>query len=216
MSRNKESERARLRAYYLEHRDEFLERARQRREAHPEENRENYQKNRERLLERKYQEAATPIGYLKRAYNRQLKSSKERGHQPPAYTVEELIGRYAADPEFLALHQAWLESGRDKKLAPSFDRKRNAEGYSFDNIELTTWAENDRRFREEWKIPVLVFKGDLWVGRYESLQAAREELGICHQSSAGPFLNSDRKTKGYLVYSEEFYQTHFQNQEKQA
>jgi len=89
----------------------------------------------------------TKEGKLKRVYSNQLKSSKERGHNPPTYTKQQFIDRFINDKKYLLLHSKWVASDYDKMLSPSFDRLDDYKGYSFDNIQIITWQENDAKGR---------------------------------------------------------------------
>jgi hypothetical protein len=46
---------------------------------------------------------------------------------------------------FHQLYAAWVESGYDRKLAPSVDRVDSTRGYEIDNLEWVTHSENSRR-----------------------------------------------------------------------
>jgi hypothetical protein len=47
--------------------------------------------------------------------------------------------------EFHALFDCWVNSGFDRKLAPSVDRVDSSQGYSVGNMEWVTHSENSRR-----------------------------------------------------------------------
>ena len=83
-----------------------------------------------------------------RIYNDQGSNSKVRGHQPPAYTLEEFREWFAVQSNKAKLWKAWEESGYDKWSAPSVDRLDQTKGYSFDNIELVDYKTNDARERQ--------------------------------------------------------------------
>lgn len=50
-----------------------------------------------------------------------------------------------ASPDFHRLYSEWVESGYDRKLAPSVDRKDSSIGYRPWNMEWVTHSENSRR-----------------------------------------------------------------------
>ena len=50
-----------------------------------------------------------------------------------------------ADPEFHRLFDEWVESGYERKLSPSVDRKDSSQGYEIENMEWVTHSENSRR-----------------------------------------------------------------------
>lgn len=84
----------------------------------------------------------TPYGRISYIRNQQKTSSKARGHEAPPYSQNELFD-WAVDNNLFALCTAWEASGFDKDLAPSIDRKDVTVGYSFENIRLVTWKENN-------------------------------------------------------------------------
>lgn len=86
----------------------------------------------------------TKFGLFARLYSHQLESSRKRGHNKPEYTLNELRDKFINDDLFLDLYAKWVESDYYKYKTPSFDRLDNTKGYSFDNIQLVTWAVNDK------------------------------------------------------------------------
>lgn len=47
--------------------------------------------------------------------------------------------------EFHRLFREWVESGYNRKLAPSVDRLDSSRGYELDNMQWVTHSENSRR-----------------------------------------------------------------------
>ena len=84
----------------------------------------------------------TKKGLVSDIYSEQKRSSRRRGHKPPAYTVLELRQWFREQPSANKLYKAWKLSGYDKDLRPSVDRLDDSKSYSFDNIQLMTWGEN--------------------------------------------------------------------------
>ena len=94
----------------------------------------------------------TRRGFLMRLYrNMQSRATGVQWEKKHLYQDCELLPRAIfyvwADksPEFHALFDAWEESGHDRKLTPSVDRKNSAKGYSLPNMEWVTHSENSRR-----------------------------------------------------------------------
>ena len=87
----------------------------------------------------------TPIGKLRYIYKHQLQNSKTRGHNLPEYTEQELVDRYINSTEYKDIYNVWKDSGFKSELAPSIDRLKDSEGYSLNNIQLTTWQENNSK-----------------------------------------------------------------------
>ncbi len=93
----------------------------------------------EKLLAR----TRTIEGKLKKIYDNQIESSKNRKHPKPTYIKKEFINMYKGNEDYLKLYHSWVESDYDKWLSPSFDRKDNSKGYDFDNLKCwCTWQEN--------------------------------------------------------------------------
>lgn len=72
----------------------------------------------------------------------QRKSCKKRGHEMPAYTLDELRSWVFSQPNFETLFNEWVASSFDKWKTPSIDRINEKLSYTFDNIRLTTWRDN--------------------------------------------------------------------------
>ena len=85
----------------------------------------------------------TKFGIFARLYSHQCEASRKRGHEKPQYTWNELRSNFIDTPLFNKIYDEWVKSNFLKEKAPSFDRIDNSKGYSFDNIRLTTWKEND-------------------------------------------------------------------------
>ena len=81
-------------------------------------------------------------GIGKYIYKVQKQSSKKRGHNPPEYSLDEFEKWLFSQPIFYKIYDEWKESGYDRWLKPSVDRKDNSLPYSIDNIVLMTWKEN--------------------------------------------------------------------------
>lgn len=92
---------------------------------------------------RKIKLKTDPYQVFRKIYLTQQKSSKKRGHHPPAYSFEELVQWAEEQPLLTEIWETYQASGHDKDLVPSVDRKNDKKGYTLDNIRLTTWAENN-------------------------------------------------------------------------
>lgn len=128
----------------------------------------------------------TPYGRISYIRVTQRKSSKARGHEVPTYTQNELFD-WAVDNNLFALCDSWKAAGFPKNLAPSVDRKDVTKGYSFDNIRLVTWQENneaqyaDRKnckvvTRQNRSIEQLSLSGEL-LAVHKSIAAAARVTG---------------------------------------
>lgn len=84
----------------------------------------------------------TENGLIARIYGSQVTNSKRRKHSCPKYSQEELKQWLLNKKKFHKLYAIWVTSSYDTNLKPSVDRLDDSRGYSFDNIQLMTWAEN--------------------------------------------------------------------------
>lgn len=91
----------------------------------------------------------TKSGLITRIYAHQKDKSRKRGHHQPLYTLHELRMWCFEREEFHRLFKEWEDSGHEKDLVPSVDRLDNSKGYSFDNIQIVTWAINNLLGRQK-------------------------------------------------------------------
>lgn len=122
-------------------------------------------------------------GVASKIYGHQLSSSYRRGHEAPRYTRDDLLDWLMSQKLFHHLFHLWEISNYDKYLKPSVDRKEDKLGYTFSNIQLMTWGENDTKANRDKKsgklsyssIPVSQYSSNgVLLAVYHSLsQAAR-------------------------------------------
>ena len=84
-------------------------------------------------------------------YKHQCKSSINRNHPQPSYTFAELLHKYITDTKYLEIFNNWVKSEYDTYQAPSIDRIDNTLPYTLDNIQMTTWQQNNDREHKEHK-----------------------------------------------------------------
>ena len=87
----------------------------------------------------------TKMGLIRQIYDAQIHRSKRRHHPPPKYKIHELENWLFNQAKFHILYDNWVKSGYDKKLFPSCDRIKNNLPYTFDNLQLMTWDENNKK-----------------------------------------------------------------------
>jgi len=91
----------------------------------------------------------TMDGVFTRIYGQQRSSSTRREHEMPLYTKQEMSEWLKRDWLFNLLYTNWCNCGYIKSMKPSIDRLDDNKGYSFDNIQVMTWAENrEKEFRD--------------------------------------------------------------------
>jgi len=106
----------------------------------------------------------TPRGYLNRIYggiktrckNTRYKKNKKY-HGLPVMDWEEFV-EWGLSPEFLELYARYLESGKDRKLAPSVDRIDPSKGYVKGNVRWLTLSENSKRAGKTVEVPIFSFQ----------------------------------------------------------
>lgn len=84
-------------------------------------------------------------GLVFKIYRKQVEKSRHRGHPPLGYTKYDLLKWCISESSFNILYSYWVMSDYHTKIRPSVDRICNAAGYSFDNIQLMTWRENNEK-----------------------------------------------------------------------
>ncbi len=94
----------------------------------------------------------TRRGVVRKIYSRQRSSSRNRNHVYPNYTFKELLDWVLSQPNFEELYSVWVDSNYDKWLKPSTNRLNNNKPYTFNNIELITWGQNDAKEHQKVKL----------------------------------------------------------------
>jgi hypothetical protein len=84
-------------------------------------------------------------GHAVQLFNDQKKNCRARGHNAPSYTKDEFVSYLLQSDNYCKLHTEWILSDYEKDLSPSCDRIDENKTYSFDNIQLCTWKENNER-----------------------------------------------------------------------
>jgi hypothetical protein len=139
----------------------------------------------------------TLLGHLHRMYNNQKRNSIQRGHSQPAYTFEELKDWFISQPNWEDLWLKWEANNYDKQLTPSIDRLDDSKGYSFDNIRLVTWEDNNLKEIDNKKRKVNQYdlEGE-YLKTFDSISDALRYLGKSTEGS-----NIARCCKGERKYA---------------
>jgi len=93
----------------------------------------------------------TKYGLIQKIYKKQVEKSKERNHGLPEYTLHELREWMLSQDIYHKLHAEWVESEYDTQKIPSCDRLDDYKGYSFDNLRIVTWRENQQKEYDDRK-----------------------------------------------------------------
>tara|TARA_R110000824_G_scaffold321983_1_gene508765 strand:+ start:252 stop:833 length:582 start_codon:yes stop_codon:yes gene_type:complete len=147
----------------------------------------------------------TKEGKLKLIYNTQVSKSKKRGYEPPTYTKQEFIDKYINNDTYLYHYCNWVVGGYKKEYSPSFDRLDDYKGYSFDNIQIMYWFENDSKGRLDRKNGVnnkhskAVVGTNIKTGEKIEFHSAMEaeRNGFNHGNIASCCTGKVRQHKGY-------------------
>ena len=119
-------------------------------------------------------------GWLTKAYSGMKQRSTRRGHELPQFSKEALQEWCKNQTNYVTLFHSWAESGYLTKLKPSIDRKKNSEGYSFSNMRLTTFGENQKKdaANNAGERPVYQYEGTKLIGCFKSVREASRQTGI--------------------------------------
>ena len=79
--------------------------------------------------------------------------AKERGRPgrkkiAVKYTSKELRAWTFSQPEFHKIFEKWVKSGYETLLRPSLDRINSLGCYEFSNVQVMTWGDNLKKYRE--------------------------------------------------------------------
>jgi hypothetical protein len=144
----------------------------------------------------------TKIGLLTTRYNNQVTNSIRRKLSSPSYNKKEFIEWILNQSNFEKLYNDWVNSGYDKDFTPSIDRLDDYKPYSFDNIQLVTWKENnekgiqDRITGKNTKKNTKVIQLDLQdniINTFDSIKEAIQKTKVKNISSC---CSGKRKTAG--------------------
>lgn len=152
----------------------------------------------------------TPKIFLSEVYTSQLCNSRKRDMPPPEYTANELKRWIITNIEFRPLYLQWLESKYLSSLKPSIDRISDTEGYSLNNIQLMTWAENKAkgelsskqgmRYINVKSIVKLDKVTEEFLNQYKSFHSAeRENTGVTFNNIASAVTTS-KNSKGKKIH----------------
>ncbi len=150
----------------------------------------------------------TKKGLISRIYGNQKLCSKWRGYALPWYTNKDLKDWLFAQPKFHHLFHLWEISNYDKMLIPSVDRINDYESYTFSNIQLMTWRENqDKAYRDvmngvnnKHNREVKQYsKEGVFISKYHSANEAERQTKVC-KANIRICCNKTYKTAGGFVW----------------
>lgn len=117
-------------------------------------------------------------GVLNVIYRNQILRQKRRNIKVN-YSWEEFKNKYINDKIYLDLYNKWVNNDYLKDLKPSFDRIDNKKDYSFDNLQILTWKENNDKGRKERSIKVNQYDiNGNYIKTFNSIVEASKEVNI--------------------------------------
>ena len=117
-------------------------------------------------------------GLITTLFKSMKSSTNRRGHSKPTFTKEDFRD-WLSKNNYEALYNDWAKSGFDRYKRPSVDRLDDTKTYIFENMQLTNWFENDKKYKDTVKIPIKLI--DIITGEeleFESVRYAARKLGL--------------------------------------
>ncbi len=93
--------------------------------------------------QQKYQKSKK--GLCSKIYQNQRLNCRRRGKANPTYTMQELREWMFSQKKFHILFDNWKRLDYQKDYSPSVDRIEDDISYTMANIQLMTWAENNKK-----------------------------------------------------------------------
>jgi len=88
----------------------------------------------------------TKKGTSYRIYKKQIQRSKDKGFNPPSYSLDELREWLFNQDLFHKTYDEWTNSGYETMMCVSCDRIDRFKEYSLDNMTVGTWQQNFDRY----------------------------------------------------------------------
>ena len=156
----------------------------------------------------------TKNGLIATIYDNQKSNSRQRGYSLPDYTMVELKRWFYLQPIQEALYSSWVDSGYEKRLRPSVDRKDDSKEYSLTNIQLMTWEQNNKKGNDDRKdgtnnktnkeVIQMTLDGN-FIQKFHSSMEASRVTGIYRTGITNCCNNKVKSAGGYTwKYSEIF------------
>lgn len=141
--------------------------------------------------------------FFTQAYSSVRFKSKRMGRKLPEFSKQDLID-WLNENGFQNLWAEYEKVGYEKDIRPSIDRVDDYKGYSFDNMQLITWKENQIKgvngvkhhkncHNRQNRKSVNLFKDGKFIKSFDSLIDCADFLG-CHKVSVSRCLTGRRKS----------------------
>lgn len=131
-------------------------------------------------------------------YRSEIKSSKVRGHKPPAYSSEEFKAFLHKNNTFNTLYDNWVKNNYIKDLKPSVDRLDDTKGYDFDNIQIVTWRENYMKETSNHKVKIKLIDMSGKEIVFTSIKDTAKHLSV-YTSNIHRYLKNGEYFKGFKI-----------------
>ncbi len=151
----------------------------------------------------------TKEGLIKYMYRQEIYGSKKRNHHLPTYTKKEFKEWLYSQTKFHKLFDNWKRLDYQKDYIPSVDRKDDSIGYTMDNIQLMTWAENKVKADQDRISGKLITlqnkkvnqysKNGYILAEYHSLKDAERGTGVS-RTSISKVCKGELKTAGGYIW----------------
>ncbi len=129
----------------------------------------------------------TVKGLIFSIYSHQKSHSKARGDVLPNYTKEELYDWMTNYDGFYCLYNKWCDSGYETMFRPSCDRLNDYKPYTFDNMRIVSWFENNKKSHydkrnginnKNSKAVIQETKDGIFIKEHYSINQAAREVNV--------------------------------------
>ena len=170
-------------------------------------NKDYYNEHKDELKEKKIIYYRTYNGWLSKVYNRMKASCKERNmtlpHTKNEYNTWILMNHKET---IFKLFEQWKNNNYQSSYRPSINRIDNNKTYTFDNIEIITWEENNKKGKDAITgkpriystksiVVVQLTLDDKFIAKYKSGRHASNTTGIS-KDNISKCCKGTRKTSG--------------------
>ena len=110
---------------------------------------------------------------------------------------------------FNKIYNKWVEEKYNKEFIPSIDRKNDNKPYTFNNIKITSWKNNKKKYKAFNKNginktnlkPVYQYNlSGIFIKEYISIAEASRQTNILSENISAACLNSISKTAGKYMW----------------
>ena len=143
-------------------------------------------------------------GQIHYLYNSQKGSSRKRNMVMPSYSKQEFTLWLYSQPLYFELFDKWRLSDYNRMEAPSVDRLDDSKPYTFSNIQLMSFRENNSKSHKDRKSGKLLTsqnravsqftKDFIYIRDFSSIAIAGREVGSSSHGKITDVCKKKRKT----------------------